>query len=170
LSGPQLDHAFWRFSLRIYRAPGVADECLTVQERYGIDVNLMLFCAWLAAEHGVVLTAEEFANSRAVVREWHERAVKPLRAARQHMKGLADVEPLRTQVKGLELEAERIEQQRLFAFALSKWPKAGDATSAEALRNNLDLFVRAHGAPNVDIVPLLLRAIAADIRRTAASA
>ncbi len=94
---------FWRFSLRIYRAHGVADECLAVQERYGIDVNLMLFCAWLAAERGVFLTAEEFATCRAAVHEWHERAVKPLRAARREMKGLSGVEPLRTQVKGLEL-------------------------------------------------------------------
>jgi uncharacterized protein (TIGR02444 family) len=53
LLGTQSENDFWRFSLRIYRAPGVADECIAVQERYGIDVNLMLFCAWLAAERNL---------------------------------------------------------------------------------------------------------------------
>ncbi len=163
------DNAFWRFSLQIYRAPGAADDCLAVQERYGIDVNLLLFCSWLGAERGVLMTVEDFANCRAAVHEWHERAVKPLRAARREMKGLSGVEPLRTQVKGLELEAERIEQARLFEFALSKWPEASDANRFVALRNNLDLFLRAHGT-SVDMVPALLRAIEAEIRRSAASA
>lgn len=141
-----------------------------MQERYGIDVNLILFCAWLAAERRVLLTAEQLANCRAVVREWHERAVKPLRAARQTMKGLGGVEPMRTQVKGLELEAERIEQARLFEFALGTWPRAGDANPDAALRANLDLFLRAHSARNLDIVPALWRAIEEDMRRSAASA
>ncbi len=167
MTAAESDNAFWRFSLRIYRAPGVADDCLAVQERCGIDVNLMLFCAWLGAERGVPLAVEDFAGCRAAVHEWHERAVKPLRAARRQMKGLTDVEPLRTHVKGLELEAERIEQERLFKFALSKWPEGTDTNRFAALRNNLDLFLRPHGAC-VDIVPALLRAIEAEIRCTAA--
>ena len=43
-----LDNAFWKFSLAVYAAPGVPEECLAVQERYGVDVNVLLFCAWLA--------------------------------------------------------------------------------------------------------------------------
>lgn len=152
----------WRFSLRVYRGPGVADECLAVQERYGVDVNLMLFCAWLAAGRGIALTQDDLAACRAAVHDWHERTVKPLRAARQTMKGVAGVEPLRTQVKGLELEAERTEQQMLFELASAKWPGEGKTSSGAALRGNLDLFLRAQGAPGVGIVPALLAAIEKD--------
>lgn len=169
MSGSHSENDFWRFSLRIYRAPGVADECISVQERHGLDVNLMLFCAWLGAERRIALTQDELAACRAAVAEWHERTVKPLRAARQTMKGLAGVEPLRTQVKGLELEAERVEQSRLFDFAMSKWPQAGQAQPVAAARENLILFLCAHGAAGVEIVPALMAAVEKDAFRNVAS-
>ncbi len=40
---------FWRFSLATYRKPGVATACLALQDECGVDVNLMLFLLWLAA-------------------------------------------------------------------------------------------------------------------------
>jgi uncharacterized protein (TIGR02444 family) len=163
------DNDFWRFSLRIYCAPGVEDDCLAVQERYGVDVNAMLLCAWLAAERRIALSPAEVAECREATAEWNERAVKPLRAARRAMKDLAGAEPMRKRVKELELEAEQIEQAALYEFADGTWSRPGDANPLTALRGNLDLFLRAHGAPGVDIVPTLLRTIEAEVRRAAAS-
>ena len=40
-------HPFWRFSLRVYRAAGVQQACLALQEDCGADVNLLLLCGWL---------------------------------------------------------------------------------------------------------------------------
>lgn len=168
LAGARAENDFWRFSLRVYRAPGVADECIDVQERYGIDVNAMLFCAWLAAERATVLTEADLASIREAVSDWHERAVKPLRAARQAMKGLAGVEAIRTRTKGLELEAERIEQSKLFDLANLKWPAKESGIRDAALRGNLALFLRAHGVPSLDPVPALLRAAETEMRRSAA--
>ncbi|MGZ3308467.1 MAG: DUF2390 domain-containing protein, partial [Xanthobacteraceae bacterium] len=37
---------FWRFSLRFYRQPKVADTCIALQEERGVDVNLLLFLLW----------------------------------------------------------------------------------------------------------------------------
>ena len=37
---------FWRFSLRIY--PAVADTCLELQDRFGVDVNVLLFLLFAA--------------------------------------------------------------------------------------------------------------------------
>ena len=39
-------HPFWRFSLRVYRAAGVQQACLALQEDCGADVNLLLLCGW----------------------------------------------------------------------------------------------------------------------------
>ena len=39
---------FWRFSLRFYRQPKVADACIALQEEAGVDVNLLLFLLWHA--------------------------------------------------------------------------------------------------------------------------
>jgi uncharacterized protein (TIGR02444 family) len=40
---------FWRFSLNFYRQAGVAEACIALQDDFGVDVNLMLFLLWLAA-------------------------------------------------------------------------------------------------------------------------
>ena len=147
----------------------MADECLSVQERYGVDVNAMLLCAWLAAERHIALTPSDIEQCRDATAEWNERAVKPLRAARRAMKGLAGAEGMRKRVKELELEAEQTEQAALYEFAEYTWSQAGNANPSEALRSNLDLFLRAHGAPAAHIVPTLLRTVEAEIRRSAAS-
>ena len=41
---------FWQFSLRFYRMPQVADACIELQERAGVDVNLLLFLLWQASQ------------------------------------------------------------------------------------------------------------------------
>jgi len=163
------DDDFWSFSLRVYSAPGVEEDCLAVQERYGVDVNAMLLCAWLAAERRIALTPAEIEECRDATAEWNERAVKPLRAARRAMKGLAGGEPIRKRVKELELEAEQTEQAALYEFADGTWPRPGDANPVEALRVNIELFLRAHGAAGADIVPTFMRTVEAEIRRSAAS-
>jgi uncharacterized protein (TIGR02444 family) len=47
--GPMLqcDNPFWRFSLAVYAAPGVAPEFLALQDMRAIAINLLLFGAWL---------------------------------------------------------------------------------------------------------------------------
>jgi uncharacterized protein (TIGR02444 family) len=46
--GSRQGSPFWRFSLRLYRAPGVGDACIVLQEETGVDVNLLLFLLWQA--------------------------------------------------------------------------------------------------------------------------
>ena len=45
---PSQGSPFWRFSLRFYRQPQVADACIALQEEAGVDVNLLLFLLWHA--------------------------------------------------------------------------------------------------------------------------
>ena len=114
-----LDNALWKFSLAVYAAPGVADECLAVQESHGVDVNVLLFCVWLAVARKVALTPQDIDAIGAQVGVWHDSAVRPLRGVRRYMKNVpgGDAAVLRTRVKGAELEAEQIEQAMLFAYA-----------------------------------------------------
>ena len=41
---------FWQFSGAVYAHPGVAEACLDLQDRHGLDVNLLLFCAWAGVQ------------------------------------------------------------------------------------------------------------------------
>lgn len=153
-----LDNAFWKFSLAVYMAPGVGDECLAVQEDYGVDVNVLLFCAWLAFARKVALTPVDIDTIGALVGEWHESAVKPLRGVRRYLKNVAgeDVAALRARVKAAELEAEQLEQARLFSYAESCWARAGQAALPGALWSNLETYLRAQGyrGPGGEGLPL----------------
>src|ERR1700680_2972326 len=48
----QAGSPFWRFSLRFYRQPGVADACIALQDARGVDVNILLFFLWLGSPGG----------------------------------------------------------------------------------------------------------------------
>jgi uncharacterized protein (TIGR02444 family) len=147
LSVLDLDNPFWRFSLAVYAAPGVADECLALQDTRGIDVNMLLFCAWLGARR-TALTADDLAPIEAGARPWREAAVQPLRAARRGIKALKaadnDIAALRNDVAALELRAEQIEQAMLFSMA----PGAVDATlsTEQVVRRNLSAFLGHDGS------------------------
>lgn len=104
---------FWDFSLAVYGRPGVPAACLSLQDRRGADVNLLLFAAWAGMACGVRLNTEALAVIDAGVRTWREEVVRPLRAVRRRVKGEDDA--LYQRLKAAELEAERIQQDRMFA-------------------------------------------------------
>ena len=144
----ELDNAFWQFSLSIYGQSDVAEECLALQETMGIDVNLLLFCAWLGTQ-AIILSAEDIAEAGATIADWSDNVVRPLRGVRQRMKGLYRNEfaTLRERVKALELEAEQVEQAILFAHA-KKIHRAG-ADRRKAIIQNVSQYLGAASAPRL---------------------
>ena len=86
--GRRMGSPFWNFSLAVYGANAVQHECLDLQDRFGLDVNLILLCAFLGAVHGVALTPDDIAAARETVRQWQEQVVRPLRAARRNLKSV----------------------------------------------------------------------------------
>jgi uncharacterized protein (TIGR02444 family) len=141
------DNAFWKFSLVVYAAPGVANECLALQERYGLDVNALLFCAWIGQARKIELTPKEIEALDAAVESWHEGVVRPIRSVRRYMKGMpeGEINALRSRVKAIELDAEQIEQAMLFAYAEQRWAIGANAGLPSVVRSNLENFLRAHG-------------------------
>jgi uncharacterized protein (TIGR02444 family) len=125
-STPDLETPFWAFSLAVYASDGVAEECLGLQERLGLDVNLLLFAAYMGAVEGVRLAAPDVAGANAAVSDWHNEIVRSLRRARQVLKlPSTDAEnplreptaALRLQAKRAELESEKIEQAMLWQWS-----------------------------------------------------
>jgi uncharacterized protein (TIGR02444 family) len=98
--------AFWRWSLVSYSK--VEGALLELQDRYGADVNLILFCAWIGT-----LTPEALDAAEAALRPWREQVVEPLRVLRRRLKQYPEAAALRGQVKAAELEAERLGQRLL---------------------------------------------------------
>jgi uncharacterized protein (TIGR02444 family) len=149
-----MSEPFWNFSVAVYSASAVQDECLHLQDQFGLDVNLVLLCAYLGAVQGVALTSDDILSARQEVRQWQADIVRPLRAARRSLKTIelgrdANVVNaamnLRAQAKAAELEAERIEQTILEQWAnvrRAAWPRGNPR---DAVLANLQALLAAYG-------------------------
>ncbi len=142
-----LDNALWRFSCAVYAAGDVGPQCIDLQDRYGIDVNLLLFAAWVGSQ-GFAMTETTAAEVADVVDAWHTTVVKPLRTARRAAEAHA-AEPTiaahREHLKQVELQAEQIEQAILFRWAEERLPSEPATTTHTAA--NLRLFLTVSGVP-----------------------
>ena len=136
---------FWRFSLQFYRMPGVADACIALQDEAGVDVNLLLFLLWNASL-GRQLSRADVEDVERQVAEWREGVVIPLRELRRHLKFPPSLihkdaaEAYRTRIKRVELEAERLQQEALFALAQAAPPGRPALDGQAVARNNVTAY------------------------------
>lgn len=154
---------FWNYSLMVYQRPGVADACIRLQDQYGLDVNVVLFCIWCGVEGPGRLDASRLAASVEATREWQTRAVVPLRALRRELKDrpcaldAALVEGVRKSVSAAELEAEHAEQILLSSTVADlTWAAGTEAAAVDAAVANLAEYFRVK---HVGIEPALVEAV-----------
>lgn len=146
----EIDNPFWRFSLRVYGTPGVAAECLDLQDKLGLDVNVVLFAAWLGAIRDVALGQADLDRVEAAVKVWTADVVRPLRAVRRRLKSVPEiadpqVQALRKRVADTELFSEQVEQALLHELSgVIGHPAA--ATGEAVVRANVAAVLAAHGA------------------------
>lgn len=113
---------FWEFSLAAYARPGVADACLSLQDRHGCEVNLLLLCLWLASSRCLYLRQEDLCGAQQSADAPNEHLVRPVRVVRRWFKHWSrdnlDRElsaSVYTALKLAELQCERVIQARLVA-------------------------------------------------------
>jgi uncharacterized protein (TIGR02444 family) len=133
---------FWRFSLQFYRLPKVADACIALQEETGVDVNLLLFLLWQARQRRRLSTAD-VAALEVKIAPWRDATVIPLRSVRRALKSppalveTVTAQAFRSRIKAMELEAERLQQEAMFALA----PVGAEgADPADAARANVAAY------------------------------
>ena len=140
-------NSFWDFSIQLYAKPGVEQACLAMQNKFGLDVNNVLFCLWHGQLYG------EFPNSTlsqmiVFTNEWRTNVVQPLRSARSWMKGKENLidasegsfENLRSSIKKLELQAELLQQNQLQSL-VSGMPENEVDDPNQAMLNNLQNYL-----------------------------
>lgn len=121
MSNP-MKNPFWDFSVSAYRVDGVAEACLRLQDRHGVDVNLFFYFCWLGGVRDSALESAEVTAVQEATAGWRDQVVRPLREVRRHMKSgypgmdAAAVESLRTEVKRIELQCERQQQDFLYTL------------------------------------------------------
>src|SRR5215813_68363 len=129
------DGSFWTFTLALYGKPGVAPALIGLQDRLGLDVNMLLYCSWAGANLRL-LSRDDLKAVEAVAEPWQSEVVRPLRALRRRLKGgfapmPADrVESYRKRVNELEIEGEHIVQNAMGAQPRGE-RQAGAASTAQ---------------------------------------
>lgn len=134
----------WDFSLTHYAKTPVQQQCLQLQGEAGANVNLVLLALWLAAEKR--LFAPALVMQHADFLYWHEQVVVPLRQARCAVKQSGQSAELYAVVKKSELDAERVEQDILYALL----PQFAEASGELSLVQLAEWNVRAY----LQVLPL----------------
>jgi uncharacterized protein (TIGR02444 family) len=167
--GPGVDwpaNPFWDYALELYRREGVEAACLELQQRHGLDVNVVLLCCWLA-RRGIPVDQATLAGFARAADAWQTELVRPLRAVRRQLKAaLAKPRPgsiparwpelaaaLRQRVLAVEIDGERLEQLLLAELAADL---AGGAMPGVALAGaNLCRYWRFAAADRQPLATLL---------------
>ncbi len=127
---PELDNDLWRFALSLYGREGVSSACLVLQEKLGVDVNILLFAIFARLERGVTLDTQELAAIDGLVRGWRTEIVQVLRQVRTRLKSApfssSATEDLRNRIKADELRAEQIELVMLAGWLDRQPPRRAD--------------------------------------------
>jgi uncharacterized protein (TIGR02444 family) len=142
--------AFWEFSLAYYSRERVSAACLSLQNRRGADVNILLLCCWLATL-GLRLETAGLHAANAAVEGWRRDVLEPLRSARRAVAdqfpelAKSDRQSIRHGVLSVELECERIAQEKIANAANGHVAVEEEATAVQiasaALETYLDLVV-----------------------------
>ncbi len=155
-----LDNDFWLFSTQVYAVEDVRSQCLELQDQYGVNVNLLLFAAWL--DHRAIPLADHHIDEISrLVGPWHDGVIRPLRDARRAAKATATDEPvssLHGRILQVELAAEQVEQAMLYRWAGSHTASATGAT------NNILTLLGAGPVP-ADAAERTAAILAASIRQ-----
>jgi uncharacterized protein (TIGR02444 family) len=152
---PDLEAECWAFALAIYAKPGVAEACLALQDEAGVDVMMLLTTTFAAVKQRLLLAPDEIRALNEACRLWREQIVWPLRAIRSGLKAGPQPAPseateqFRSQVKALELAAEKLEN-KLLVECLPLRPPEKETVRPEQLRtvleNVVSVFAEGRGA------------------------
>ncbi len=142
MSAHLLDNPFWQFALRCYSRPGNAAFCLKLQDEYRVNVNVLLFSAWLA-QSDRSLPRRDWNALTQQLQPWQQRTeqIRVLRRALKPFNHRAEGNNLYKAVKRLELISEQYQQYLMWrAAAYSK--TGGDAWQCLIEDYNIGQFKR----------------------------
>src|SRR5215471_16762214 len=159
--GPQ-----WSFAVSLYARPAVSQACLTLQDRLGGDVCLLLFALFIAREQQIGLASSDLASLDDAVADWRREVIGPLRSVRRRLKlphpaPSPHTKAVRQHVQHAEIAAEQIELAML-ARCLERRPPVADTLSADAaavLDRLAQFFALRSGQPTAASSPEIRAAL-----------
>lgn len=140
MQSDELDNALWHFATHFYAKPNIADFLLTLQDKHGLDINLMLLMLYLDQQKQSI-DKTQLMHIMEHSKVWQEKAAA-MRALRRSLKPLDN--SLYQQAQAFELS---IEQHYISAlFRLSKTLSA--SISSPAAANNMNTYLQHSAQPS----------------------
>ena len=133
----------WRFSNNIYRKEGVSEILLHVQDKFSIDVNMILFVAWLASVNRS-LTASDIQDAQKLVSLWRTKVIVPVRNIRRSVKDFSGTDYLYEDVKKLEIDTEKEELKILYDNYIALSSEQKSELKLDLLESNLHVLNEIH--------------------------
>ena len=141
-----------QFALTVHETEGVSAACVSLQDQFGLDVNLLLLAAYVGAARRQTLTSDQLETARTVVDAWHIEVVRPLRSVRRRLKSgpppapTPQTEEVRAQVAKAELDGELIELDLLGAWAAELEAAPATQSSIVSATAAMELVVRSYSS------------------------
>lgn len=138
----------WTYSLAVYSQDGVPSSCLYLQDAYEVDVNILLLGLYGADQLKIDLTDEEIQLLDEEVREFRESVIMPLRGIRRRMKGMplgGTGETVRNQIKGVEFQAEQLEQALIIRWLANSRALPSTPSLTTTAKSIVGYFARRSG-------------------------
>ncbi|NQZ30542.1 MAG: TIGR02444 family protein [Oceanospirillaceae bacterium] len=139
----KIENELWGFAKAFYTDLEVSSVLLTLQNKYGYNVNQLIFAVWLAAKgQKLTLLCEPNSGDRL----WNAQVTTPLRAIRKRVKALmeesaqdkAQFLKCYKQILAAELNAEQVELAKMYA-AYEHYSESALADDAKLVNENLAL-------------------------------
>lgn len=158
--------SLWPFAIKVYGNPPISHQCLQLQDRHGINVNMMLWCLWMGTED-YPLGVSQIRDAERRIDSVDTHYVKPLRQMRRRLKleyGDTDQEitVLRDAVKNAELLAEKkiLQVLETFGTALITKKRSESPTPlghhSSLPIDNLRRYLRSHHMDEPDVLAAFL--------------
>ncbi|MBI2382216.1 MAG: TIGR02444 family protein [Gammaproteobacteria bacterium] len=149
-------HPLWLYANRLYGWAGVADACIALQDREGLNANTLIWACWLGRS-GLLLVGSRLDAAEAALADW-DAQVGALRGVRRAMRSrIAPVpEVWRKRVRGLVQDAELAAEQvslALLADIAQPAPRVVDPLAREAaLRANLAAVAKGRWPAELEVL------------------
>jgi len=142
------DSDFWDFSIEFYKKADVEQSCLSLQDIYSLNVNLILFCFWLGLNKKNKLEQDQWQQLILASLPWEE-IILSLRQSRRMIKHSSIAWPpdfkqeTSSSVSKIELNTERMQQLSIEQAWNQLDHTVSDDTSENIIRHNIGEYLQA---------------------------
>lgn len=145
------ENNFWSYSKIQYSQPGVEEYCLKLQNTYGGNVNILLFCSWLGC-CGIKISTKDIILATRTIKQRDLNVVQSLRRARRYFSGSSAATKnnnIVNALKKLELTSEKSVQNTLCEWALLRNFKPNIAKDPKWTIININKYLVILDAPTL---------------------